>query len=76
MKVEKAYTIPEDWEMADLSPKSYTKLITDLQENEMKTLAFSKKIGMGKAAVEIEGTICDKRCRLFFTCGYNYADNE
>jgi len=76
MKVEKAYTIPKDWGMEDLSPKNYAKLVDELQADEQATLAFSNKIGMNKPSVVITGIACDLRCRLFFTCDKNYADNE
>jgi len=59
MKVEKAYTIPKDWGMTDLSPKSYAKLVADLQADEQATLAFSNKIGMNKPSVVITGIACD-----------------
>ena len=74
MEVTKAYTLPTDWGMTDLSPKSYDALISLLQADETQAVAFANKIAMNNEDIEMSS--CGTRCRLYFTCNKNYADNE
>jgi len=61
LQVEKAYSIPKDWQMKDLSPTSYQAMAERVRDGETDAVNFDAMSRMGHPET-VSG--CDSNCRL------------